>query len=93
MQEQPKLTAELTADSIELCKTVLSESSYNWFEMLEFLETKYGCNSAALIEEKFFSSIRSQKSNSNWFTTAKKHVKQLSTTLMAVKELQELSMG
>ena len=34
MQEQPKLTAELTADSIELCKTVLSESSYNWFEML-----------------------------------------------------------
>ena len=65
MQEQPKLTAELTADSIELCKTVLSESSYNWFEMLEFLETKYGCNSAALIQEKFFSSIRSQKSNSN----------------------------
>ena len=55
LQDQPKLTA----DNIELCKMVLSESSFNWFELLDVLETRYGCESAALIQEKFFSSINS----------------------------------
>ncbi len=44
---------KLSPDLVELSKTTLSQSNFNWFELQEVLEAKVGCNVSGLMEGVF----------------------------------------
>ena len=52
---------ELSATVIDLCKVVLEESNYNWFELIECLERQVECDPVDVAEKLYLQISTSDK--------------------------------